>query len=87
MRGGFAIYSSDSLGHPGHATVLIRKQIQGRIINGWLVLITILGAIITVGDGLTRAPDAGSDPAPLQPLEYEPYHGDRKSTRLNSSHT
>ncbi len=74
MKGGFATYSSDSSGPPSHAVVLIRKQIQGSIINGWLVLITILGAIITVGDGLTRTPDPALDPAPLQPLEYEPYH-------------
>jgi len=72
VKGGFATYSSDSSGPPSRAVVLIRKQIQGPIINGWLVLITILGAIITVGDGLTRAPDPALDPALLQPLEYEP---------------
>jgi len=74
VRGGFATYSSASPGHPGHAVVLIRKQIQGPIINGWLVLIAIFGAIITVGDGLTRPPDAALGPAPMQPLEYAPYH-------------
>ena len=74
MRGGLAIYSSDFPGHPSHAVILIRKQIQGPIINSWLMVITILGAIITVGDGLTRAPDAALDPAPPQSLGYEPYH-------------
>jgi len=74
VRGGFATYSSYTSGYPSRAVVLIRRQIQGPIINGWLVLITILGAIITVGDGLTRTPDAGLDPAPMQFLEYEPYH-------------
>ena len=55
------------------AVVLIRKQIQGRIINSWLIIITILGAVISVADGLTRA-TIDWDVALLQPLDYEPDH-------------
>jgi O-antigen ligase len=54
--------------------VLIRRQIRGQVINIWLVLIVALGAVIAVGDGLTRAPNLELESSPLQPLEYEPYH-------------
>jgi O-antigen ligase len=52
--------------------VLIRQQIQGRIVNGWLILITILGALVSVADGLTRSLDPELDLPPLHALEYEP---------------
>ncbi len=54
--------------------VLIHRQIRGRVINIWLVLIVVLGAVIVVGDRLTRGPNLESDLSPLQPLEYEPYY-------------
>src|SRR5258708_19160599 len=54
--------------------VLIPRQIRGRVINIWLVLTVALGAVIAVGDGLTRAPNLELESSPLQPLEYEPYH-------------
>jgi len=53
--------------------VLIPRQIRGRVINIWLVLTVALGAVIAVGDGLTRAPNFELESSP-QPLGYEPYH-------------
>ena len=50
-----------------------RKQTKGRIINEWMILTVILGAVITLVDGLTRAPNPWMELAPPQPLEYEPY--------------
>jgi O-antigen ligase len=55
------------------AHVSIRNQIQGRIINGWLILIVVLGVVIVVADGLSRPPNLELELAPPQPLEYEPY--------------
>jgi O-antigen ligase len=69
----FAIYSADSTDDLGNAVVLLHKQIQGRTINGWLILAAVLGAAIVVADGLTRAPDPEYG-LPLQPLEYKPNH-------------
>jgi O-antigen ligase len=54
--------------------VLIRRQIRGQVINTWLVLIVALGAVIAVGDGLTRAPNLDLEFSPPQPLAYEPYY-------------
>ena len=61
--------------HPrGGPVVLIRdERVQGQIINGWLVLIVVLGAVIAVADGLTRAPNPELELSPPQPLAYEPY--------------
>jgi O-antigen ligase len=74
VRGGFAVDSSASLSQLGRAVVLIRKKIQGRIVNGWLVIIMVLGALITVADGLTR-PALDPNGALLPPFDYEPQHG------------
>jgi hypothetical protein len=58
----------------GGPVVLIRdERVQGQIINGWLVLIVVLGAVIAVADGLTRAPNPELELSPPQPLAYEPY--------------
>ena len=73
LGNGGAIHPSVSTDHPVPA-VLIRRQIPGRVINIWLVLIVALGAVIAVGDGLTRAPNLELELFPPQPLEYEPYH-------------
>jgi O-antigen ligase len=61
--------------HPrGGAVVLIRdERVHGQIINGWLVLIVVLGAAIAVADGLTRAPNPELELFSPQPLAYEPY--------------
>src|SRR5882762_6548052 len=66
-------YSSVCTDHPA-PSVLIRRQIRGHVINIWLVLIVALGAVIVVGDGLTRAPNLESELSPPQPLGYEPYY-------------
>jgi len=64
------VSSNRPLGH-----VLIRKQIQGRIINTLLVVIVILGATIAVADGLTRTPVLEREAYWNGPLEYQPYLG------------
>src|SRR5690348_3527474 len=51
----------------------LRQHTDSRIINGWMVLIVILGAVIAVADGLTRAPNLEMELSPPQPLQYEPY--------------
>jgi len=58
---------------PPASSVLIRGQIRGRVVNIWLVLIVTLGAVIAIGDGLTRAPNFEPELFPPQPLGYEPY--------------
>src|SRR5256885_12677026 len=55
--------------------VLIRKSIQARIVNTWLVLIAVLGTVIVVADGLTRAPVSEREAYWNGPLEYQPYLG------------
>jgi O-antigen ligase len=55
--------------------VLIRRQIQGRIINIWLLLIAVLGAVIAIADGLTRTPVLEREAYWNGPLEYQPYLG------------
>ena len=55
--------------------VLIQRQIQGRIINIWLVLVAVLGSAIAVADGLTRTPVLEREAYWTGPLEYQPYLG------------
>jgi O-antigen ligase len=69
----FAVSSPHVPGLARHAVALIRKYLQGRIVNGWLVIITISGALIAVADGLTRT-DIDWDVTPLPPFDYEPSH-------------
>ncbi len=66
--------SSVSAQRPGTAVVLFSKGTPGKIINGWLILIVVLGAVIALADGLTRAPNLELELSPPQPLEYEPYY-------------
>lgn len=69
---GCATFSASSLGRPP-VRGLIRRQIQGPIVNGWLILIAVLGVAIVVADGLSRGPNLELEFSPPQPLEYEPY--------------
>jgi O-antigen ligase len=69
-----AAYPAHSSDRP-QARVLLRRQIQGRIINSWLIFITVLGAVIAVADGLTRTSIMDRDAAWNGPMEYEPYMG------------
>jgi O-antigen ligase len=73
LEAGSADHSPDSAHAAGGPVVLIGKQTTVRIVNGWLVLIVVLGAVIAVADGLTRAPNPELELFPPQPLEYEPY--------------
>jgi O-antigen ligase len=50
----------------------LRKRRQGRIVNGWLILIGIVGAIIAVADGLSRPPNSDLEPL-QQSVQYDPY--------------
>jgi len=70
----FANHSSGCSKRPDPA-VLIRKQIQGRVINIWLVLIVVLGAVVAFSDGLTRTPFTEPEASWNGPLEYKPYLG------------
>ena len=71
---GCATLSSVSSNRP-LGRVLIRRQIQGRIINSWLVVIAVLGAAIAVADGLTRTPVFEREAYWNGPLEYQQYLG------------
>jgi O-antigen ligase len=55
--------------------VLILRQIQGRVINTWLVVIAVLGTVIALADGLTRTPVLEREAYWNGPLEYQPYLG------------
>lgn len=65
--------SAKSLPLKNDVVFIARKRTKGQIINGWLILTAIVGAVIAFADGLTRAPNPGLELAPPQPLEYEPY--------------
>lgn len=56
-----------------HAPISIRRHTQGPIVNLWLALIVVLGAVIVIVDGFTRPSDSGFGPLLLGPLEYQPY--------------
>ena len=74
LSNGWAAFSPGSSTQPLDC-VLIRKPIQGRIINAWLVLTAVLGTVIAVADGLTRAPVSEREAYWNGPLEYQPYLG------------
>lgn len=59
---------------PGEKCILVgfRKHREGRIVNSWLILIGIVGAVICVADGLTRPPNSDLE-LPPQSLQYTPY--------------
>jgi O-antigen ligase len=71
---GCAAFSPISSNRP-LGRILIRRQIQGRVINIWLVLTAALGTVIVVVDGLTRAPVLEREEYWNGPLEYQPYLG------------
>ena len=55
--------------------ILIRTQARSRIINVWLLLIVLLGAVVALGDGLTRLQITEREASWNGPLEYQPYAG------------
>ena len=65
--------STDSAPRLNKMVIRLRQHTDVRIINGWMVLIVILGAVIAVADGLTRAPNLEMELSPPQSLQYEPY--------------
>jgi O-antigen ligase len=60
---------------PVRARILAPMRIRGRITNGWLILIVLVGGVIALADGLTRVPIVESAASWNGPLEYEPYLG------------
>src|SRR5438552_1422551 len=50
----------------------LRKHRHGRIVNGWLILIGIVGATIAVAYALSRLPHSNLAPLP-QSVQYDPY--------------
>src|SRR2546429_8998178 len=72
LRAGHPTRSGFSAERSAVAPVLIRKHPRTRIVNSWLILIGIVGAIIAVADGLKRPPNSDLEPLP-QSLQYDPY--------------
>ena len=72
LRAGHPTRSGFSAERSAVASVLIRKHPRTRIVNSWLILIGIVGAIIAVADGLKRPPNSDLEPLP-QSLQYDPY--------------
>lgn len=70
---GSPAYSADSARYWNNIVIGLRRHTQGRIVNGWLVLIVALGAVIAIADGLTRTPFLEREAIWNGPLEYEPY--------------
>ena len=66
--------SVEAAGRPAVVPSLIRRHPRTRIVNVWLIFIVIVGGIIALADGLTRAPNPELEFSPPQPLEYEAYH-------------
>ena len=57
------------------ASVLIRKHPHTRIVNFWMIVIVIVGAVIAFADGLTRTSIFDRKEVWTGPLEYAPYVG------------
>lgn len=72
LQGDSSVPSTRSTPSRKHIFLRFRRFTHGRIINVWLVLIVIVGAVIAVADGLTRPPNSDLEPPP-QSLQYEPY--------------
>jgi len=57
------------------APVLIRRHPHTHIVNVWLIVVVLVGAVIAVADGLTRVSIFDRQEAWNGPLEYVPYQG------------
>src|SRR5437867_11699195 len=57
------------------APVLVRRHPRTRIVNFWMIVIVIVGAVIVVADGLTRTSIFDRKEVWTGPLEYAPYVG------------
>ncbi|MCU1315570.1 MAG: hypothetical protein JWN63_892 [Candidatus Acidoferrum typicum] len=66
--------SVEAAARPPVVPSLIRRHPRTRIVNVWLIFIVIVGGIIALADGLTRAPNPELEFSPPQPLEYEAHH-------------
>src|SRR5437016_3589157 len=60
-------------GRPAITPVLIRTHARTRIINVWLIVVVLVGAVIAVADGLTRTSIFDRKEVWTGPLEYAPY--------------
>jgi O-Antigen ligase len=72
---GQATYSSGIVEGPAPGRILIRKRTYDDIVNVWLILAMLVGALISVADGLTRVSIFDREEAWNGPLEYVPYQG------------
>ncbi|HKV61113.1 MAG TPA: O-antigen ligase family protein [Candidatus Acidoferrum sp.] len=57
------------------ASILIRRHPSERIVNVWLIVTVLVGAMIAVADGLTRISIFDRAEAWNGPMEYVPYQG------------
>src|SRR5882762_4468861 len=74
LEAGHLTGSVEAADRPAVVPLLIRKHLRTRIVNVWMIFIGIVGGIIALADGLTRAPNPELEFSPPQPLEYEAYH-------------
>jgi len=75
LQVGSATRSSVTAQRPSVEPVLIRRHPRTRIVNVWMSVIVIVGAVIAVADGLTRTSVFDREEAWNGPLEYVPYQG------------
>src|SRR2546426_1131988 len=75
LRSDYMTRSGGTAERPAVAPVLIQRNPRTRIVNVWLILILVVGAMITVADGLTRVSIFDRQEAWNGPLEYVPYQG------------
>ena len=57
------------------APVFVRMHPRTRVVNVWLILMVLVGAIITIADGMTRTSIFDRKEVWSGPLEYAPYGG------------
>jgi O-antigen ligase len=72
---GFLTRSGGIVDRRGVGPIFIRRRTHTEIVNIWLILIVLVGAMIAVADGLTRTPILERLDAWNGPMEYDPYPG------------
>src|SRR5947209_11183400 len=75
LRVAYATNSGVTAERPAAAPVLVRRHPRTRIVNVWMIVTVIVGAVIAVADGLTRTSIFDRKEVWTGPLEYAPYVG------------
>jgi len=75
LRAGHPTRSGFSAERSAVAPVLVRRHPRTRIVNVWMIVTVIVGAVIAVADGLTRTSIFDRKEVWTGPLEYAPYVG------------